>query len=98
MAPIAEEAIKAPELMPVGLMDSEIDSDKAPKLESIKCATNSLRELSHLGYCINGMGDLEEVVPHAIQMEMSINEWASVSHVEKAVAFKKSLAGTSRKV
>jgi len=95
MAPITEEAVKALELMPVGLLESEIDSDKAPKLESIKYTTLTLRKLSYLGYYINGMGDLEEVVPHAIQLEAAINEWTNIGHVEKAMAFKKSLAGTA---
>jgi hypothetical protein len=92
---ITEEAVKALELVPVPLLDYEIDGDKAPKLENIKYTTNSLRKLSYVGYYITGMGGLPEIIPHATQMEASINEWPNVSHVERVLAFKKSLAGTA---
>ena len=40
---------------------------------------------------------MDEVLPHAIQMEASINEWEQVGEVEKALAFKKSTAGNALK-
>ena len=77
MAPTTDEATKALELLPIGLSESEVDSDKAPNLESLKSSSSALRKLNHLGCHVNGMGDLEEVAPHTIQLEGAINEWTT---------------------
>ena len=97
MVVLSEEAIKALELMPVGLLDSDEDEAEAVRLEAIKYTTNSLRKLSYPGYFISGNGGLEEAIPHAIQMEASINELDAITHTERALAFKKSTAGTALK-
>ena len=86
---ITEDAIRALELMPVGLSDQEKDDNHEPReLESIKCATNSLRKMSYASYYITGAGGVEEVAPHAMFTEQAINEWDNVSHGEKVLAFK----------
>ena len=95
MAPFTEEAAKALELMPVSLLDHELDPEKAPRLETIKYTSRSLRKLGYPGYYLTGHGGVEEVIPHAIQTEAAINEWESIGELEKALAFKKSTAGNA---
>ena len=52
--PISEEAVKALELMPVGLLDHEKEQEKEhQKLETIKHTTSSMRKLSYAAYYIN---------------------------------------------
>ena len=90
------EAVKALALMPVPLLDYEIDSSKAPKLESIKHTTTDNTKLAYLGYYITGSGEQQEIIPHAMQMEASINEWGPhIGQLERVLAFKKSLLGTA---
>ena len=96
MAPLSEEAIKALELMPVGLLPTEIGGDEV-HLETIKYTTASLRKLGYPGYYISGNGGVEEAIPHAMHTEAVINELDSISNVERAMAFKKSCAGTALK-
>jgi len=93
----SEEATKALELMPVGLLESDEDEGEVRRLEAIKHTTNSLRKLSYPGHFISGHGGIEEATPHAMQMEQSINELDAISNAEKALAFKKSTAGTALK-
>jgi hypothetical protein len=95
MSPLTEEAVKALELMPVGLADYEKDDAVADprNIESIKYTTNSLRKLSYAGYYTSGNGGIEEAIPHAIFIEQTVNELDGLGHLEKALAFKKSCAG-----
>ena len=72
--PVSEEAIKALELMPVGLLEHEKDEKEPRKLETIKYTTASLRKLSYAGYYISGYGGVEEAVPHAVFIEAAVEE------------------------
>ena len=92
---LSEEAVTALELMPVGILDHERNEgdEDTPKLETIKYTTNTLRKLSYASSYCAGHGGLEEAVPHAITTEKAIMELVAINNVERAMAFKKSLAG-----
>jgi hypothetical protein len=91
---LSEEAVKALELMPVGLLDHEQEeSPEVKKLETIKYTTMTLQKMGYASYYITGAGGMEEIIPHAVFTEQAINEWVNVSHFERSLAFKRSCTG-----
>jgi hypothetical protein len=97
LIPASEEAAAKLALMPINLFDWETDDNKidlAPKNEAIKYTTEEDdRKVSYSSYYISGIGGLPEIVTHAMFTEQSIDELQTLSHLQKALAFKKSLAG-----
>lgn len=92
MAIISPEAAKALALMPVPVTEEDTNPDKAYELQPFKY-TKGDDKYTFQAYSINGSKGTVEAIPHAIHCQQVLDEIEDLGHLDKAKAFKKTLAG-----
>ena len=93
MAPLSEDAAQAIALMPVPVLEQEIDTEKAIKMTLIKYSAGAFAKVSYPAYLIDGSQGLKEIIPHAMHCVQVIRQLPNLNHHQKAQAFIRSLYG-----